>query len=137
MSPAARDSFAVGGVYVILAGLCFSCALLMFSLSRTFWVSLAVIAVGGWGLVSYLAAANSYIQVKVPDELRGRVMSVYSFVFLGLVPVGNSIMGTFADRAGTTTAVATGAIICIGASFMYAWKYLLKGRRVPEAGRAE
>ena len=53
------------------------------SLSRVVWLSLMVIALGGWGMVSYLALANSHIQVSVPDELRGRVMSVYSFVFLG------------------------------------------------------
>lgn len=115
------------------AGVCFSSALLVFSISKTFWISLVVITIGGWGMVSYLASANSYIQVTVPDELRGRVMSVYSFVFLGLAPVGNSIMGTSADRIGTTTAVASGAIICIIASLIFARRYLAKG--VDKAGR--
>lgn len=115
------------------AGLCFSSALLVFSISKTFWISLAVITIGGWGMVSYLASANSYIQVTVPDELRGRVMSVYSFVFLGLAPIGNSIMGTSADYIGTTTAVASGAMICIIASLIFARRYLAKG--VDEAAR--
>jgi MFS family permease len=114
------------------AGVCFSSALLVFSISKTFWISLVVIMIGGWGMVSYLASANSYIQVTVPDELRGRVMSVYSFVFLGLVPIGNSIMGTSADHIGTTTAVASGAIICIIASLIFARRSLAQG--VDEAG---
>jgi MFS family permease len=134
---AARGTIRDNIKFMSLAALCFSCALLAFSVSRTFWVSLCVMAAGGWGLVSYLAAANSYIQLKVPDELRGRVMSVYSFVFLGLVPVGNSVMGTFADRAGTTTAVASGAMVCIIASFIYSWKYLFRARGTVEAGHAE
>ncbi len=115
-----------------LAGLCFAIALLLFSLSKTFWVSLILITVGGWGMVSYLAAANSFIQVTVPDELRGRVMSVYSFVFLGLVPVGNSIMGTLAEHVGTTKAVAAGAVICIVVSAIFVKKYLEKGANEAE-----
>jgi MFS family permease len=120
--------------FMSVAGLCFSFALLAFSLSKVFWVSLIIIMIGGWGMVSYLAAANSFIQVSVPDHLRGRVMSVYSFVFLGLVPVGNSIMGVSADAIGTTNAVAVGGAICIFASALFAKRYL---RRSPEGPGAQ
>ena len=75
-------------------------------------------------MVSYLAVANSFIQVSVPDELRGRVMSVYSFVFLGTVPIGNSIMGIVADKIGTTHAVTGAATLCIIASGIFARKHL-------------
>jgi len=112
--------------FMSYSGLCFSIALFIFSLSNIFIVSLLVIMFGGWGMVSYLAAANSYIQVSVPDELRGRVMSVYSFVFLGTVPIGNAIMGFIADKAGTTNAVTGAGIICIIASGIFAKKYLSK-----------
>jgi MFS family permease len=115
--------------FMSVAGLCFSFALLSFALSKTFWLSLVVIMIGGWGMVSYLAAANSFIQVSVPDELRGRVMSVYAFAFLGLVPIGNAIMGVAADGIGTTNAVATGGVICIIASAAFARGHL---RRRPE-----
>lgn len=123
---AAKGSINDNKKFMAIAGICFSLALLVFSISRVFSVSLVVIAFAGWGMVSYLASANSYIQISVPDELRGRVMSVYSFVFIGLVPIGNSIMGTSADRIGTTNAVAAGSIICIIASLIYAKKYLSK-----------
>ena len=113
--------------FMSVAALCFSFALLLFSLSKIFWVSLVVITLGGWGMVSYLAAANSFIQVTVPDELRGRVMSVYSFVFLGLVPVGNSIMGVAAHLMGTTHAVTVGGVVCILASLIFARDYLREG----------
>ena len=110
--------------FMSFAGLCFSIALLIFSFSKIFAVSLVTIMFGGWGMVSYLAAANSYIQVSVPDELRGRVMSVYSFVFLGTVPIGNAIMGVVADSVGTTHAVTGAAIFCIIASGIFAKRYL-------------
>jgi MFS family permease len=106
-----------------LAALCFSSALLIFSVSRIFWVSLLIIMFGGWGMVSYLALANSFIQMSVPDELRGRVMSVYSFVFLGTVPIGNAIMGVVADRIGTTHAVSAGGAICIAAALLFVKRY--------------
>jgi MFS family permease len=106
-----------------VAVLCFSTALVAFSVSRIFWVSLVIIMIGGWGMVSYLALANSFIQMSVPDELRGRVMSVYSFVFLGTVPIGNAIMGSVADRIGTTNAVTVGGTVCIAGAVLFARKY--------------
>lgn len=110
--------------FMSFACLCFSVALLTFSISESYLFSLIIITVGGWGMVSYLAAANTFIQVSVPDELRGRVMSVYSFVFLGLVPVGNAIMGVTADILGTRNAVAAGGVICILSSAFFARRYL-------------
>ncbi|MEW6108324.1 MAG: MFS transporter [Nitrospirota bacterium] len=112
--------------FMSVAGLCFSLSLFAFSLSKIFWLSLVVIMFAGWGMVSYLASANSYIQVSVPDELRGRVMSVYSFVFLGTVPIGNSIIGVSADIMGTTNAVTAAGIICIIASGIFGKRYLGK-----------
>ncbi len=112
--------------FMSIAALFFSAALFAFSISKTFWISIIVITIGGWGMVSYLASANSFIQVSVPDDLRGRVMSVYSFVFLGLVPVGNAIMGVAADMVGTADAVMMGGLICLLASAVFARRYLRK-----------
>jgi MFS family permease len=109
--------------FMSVAGLCFSSALLIFSLSKIFWLSLFVIMFGGWGMVSYLATANSYIQVSVPDEIRGRVMSVYSFMFLGMIPLGNLIMGITADQLGTANAVTIAGISCILSSVVFAKKH--------------
>ncbi len=110
--------------FMSYAGLCFSIALFIFSLSKIFLFSLVAILFGGWGMVSYLAVANSHIQVSVPDGLRGRVMAVYSFVFLGTVPIGNTIMGIVADQAGTPRSVTGAAIICIVASGFFAKKHI-------------
>jgi predicted MFS family arabinose efflux permease len=90
----------------------------------TFWLSLAVIMICGWGMVSYLAVANSFIQITVPDELRGRVMSVYSLVFLGTVPIGNAIMGVIAERLGTPRAVTVSGVVCLLAAAVFARTYL-------------
>lgn len=110
--------------FMSVAALCFSASLVLFSVSKIFSISLVVIMFAGWGMVSFLASANSYIQVSVPDELRGRVMSVYSFVFLGTVPIGNAIIGVTADMKGTTNAVTAAGVICIIASAVFAKRYL-------------
>lgn len=117
--------------FMSYAALTFSIALFLFSLSSIFWLSLLVIMAAGWGMVSYLAVANSFIQITVPDELRGRVMSIYSLVFLGTVPIGNALMGVLADRTGTPRAVTISGVICILAAAGFAVKYLNKGHTVP------
>jgi len=110
--------------FMSFAALTFSAALFLFSLSNIFWLSLLVIMAAGWGMVSYLAVANSVIQITVPDELRGRVMSLYSLVFLGTVPIGNAIMGVAADYLGTPHAVSVSGLICLLAACFFAKRYL-------------
>jgi MFS family permease len=99
--------------FMAVAAFCVSVPLLFFSLSGHFYFSLTNLFVIGWGLVSFLATANSFIQLSVPDNLRGRAMSVYTFVFLGTAPIGNSLMGTVADFIGAAHAVSISALVCI------------------------
>lgn len=98
------------------ASVAFPAALIAFSLSRSYGLSLAIMAVSGLAVVSFLALANSTIQLHTPDELRGRVMSVYTFVFLGLAPIGHSLMGVAADRVGSPAAVGLAATVCLSVS---------------------
>ncbi len=88
-------------------------ALLAFSLSRTPFISYALLVAVGWGMITQFSTVNAAIQHVVPDALRGRVMSLYVLVMLGFVPVGNLIIGTLAHYIGTPDAVAAGAIVCI------------------------
>lgn len=96
-----------------IASIAFPAALIVFSLSRNYLLSLAVMVVGGLSVVGFLALANSSIQLKTPDELRGRVMSVYTLVFLGMTPVGHSLMGLAADMVGSPLAVGLAATVCL------------------------
>ncbi|MHB1048821.1 MAG: MFS transporter [Bacteroidota bacterium] len=77
-------------------------------------VSLSVISlIGvGMGLVMFLATANASIQRRVPDELRGRVMGLYSLIFQGLSPFGSIGIGLLAHGIGVRWAVLTGALVC-------------------------
>jgi MFS family permease len=88
-------------------------ALLAFSLSRVFFVSLAALAVLGWSIVSQAASVNTYIQNEVPNDLRGRIMSFYVLSFMGLMPVGSFQAGLMAHYLGAPAALALGALISL------------------------
>lgn len=108
-----------------LASMTFPVALLLFSSSESFPLSLCLMVIGGLAVVALLATANTTIQLASPDQLRGRVMSVYTFLFLGMMPIGNFIMGSVADIIGAANAVRVAASICLAVSTMI----VLAGRK--------
>lgn len=113
--------------FMALSAISFSFALLAFSVSKILYLSMILLACTGWGLVSFFATANSFIQLSVPDKLRGRAMSVYTFVFLGTAPIGNSLIGVLADSLGTTHAISVASFFCMIAAIVFSMK-IFKGR---------
>ncbi|MCJ7709633.1 MAG: MFS transporter, partial [Chloroflexi bacterium] len=75
---------------------------------------LALLAMGfmGFGAIAMAATANTVIQLAAPDELRGRVMSVYTTVFAGSAPIGGLLMGWIASRFGVDVSLAVGGAAC-------------------------
>jgi MFS family permease len=67
----------------------------------------------GFGAIGMAATANTVIQLAVPNELRGRVMSVYTTVFVGSTPIGGLLMGWIASRYGVDVSLAVGGIACV------------------------
>src|SRR5436189_2681745 len=97
---------ALGGVWL------FSAALLAFSFTRNFAPALVLLFVGGFGMLLFFATSNTVLQTIVPDEMRGRVMGVWSLVFGAMIPLGSLEAGAVAHWVGTPFALAFGAIIC-------------------------
>jgi MFS family permease len=118
-----RGDIGEKGGFMSGAGLLFGVSLLFFSLSGNYYVSMVTLVFAGLGMVSFLAVANTFIQLTVPDVLRGRVMSVYALVFLGIAPVGNAVMGSIANGVGTDRAVSIGSSLCLFAVLL-SWKHL-------------
>jgi MFS family permease len=81
--------------------------------SRSFPISLGLMFLAGWGTISMAATCNTIIQLTVPDALRGRVMSVYTTVFAGSVPLGGIFAGGVAAMAGVPVALAAGGVIAL------------------------
>ena len=86
-------------------------ALLEFSISRVFALSLAALFVAGYCQISFVATSNSRIQTITPDHLRGRVMALYAQALIGVGPVGATQTGALATLFGPPWAMAIGATI--------------------------
>lgn len=110
-------------IYIPLSAFVFSLAILSIPFSRSLYLSMLFMFFAGWGIVSFLATSNSFIQHAVPDSLRGRVMSLYTLVFLGFAPVGNSIIGLAAHSFGTITSLKIFAMFCIVGSIIFFKKF--------------
>lgn len=97
------------GRLLLGSGTLFALLLVAFAASRSFPLSLLLLAGAGCTMILTTATVNSLIQHDVPNELRGRVMSVYVFMFLGMGPLGALQAGALANWLGAPTAVAIGA----------------------------
>jgi len=106
-------------LYTSLALVSASFSLFFITFSKTEIITLSLLFFTGWGMVSFLALSNNFIQQAVPDELRGRVMSVYILVFLGMSPFGNLMVGGIADLIGTMNALRIASMICAVIAIMY------------------
>jgi len=101
-----------GRVVIVGAfGLCVG--ILLFSVSRSFVLSLLVLPLVGFSSISMLASTNTLLQTPSPDHLRGRVLGFYTTSFLGFAPIGSLIVGIAASEIGAPYTLAAGALICV------------------------
>ena len=110
------------GRWVALAAMGFGAGLVAFSISRIFWLSAAILALCGFAMMIQMGSSNTLIQSMSPDRLRGRVMSVYSMMFMGMAPFGALLAGAVADRLGAPLTVAGGgAVSMVAAAIFWMW----------------
>ena len=103
------------GRWVAMACSGFGIALILFSFSRYLWLSAVLLVPVGFSVMVQMASSNTLIQSMVPDQLRGRVMAVYSMMFMGMAPFGALLAGSVAHKIGAPWTVAMGGIVaCIG-----------------------
>jgi MFS family permease len=99
-------ALALGGVWIFSAGLA------LFAFNRNLYLALVLLAVSGFGIVLYFSTSNTVLQTIVPDEMRGRVMGIWTLVFGGMMPLGSLQAGFVADFLGTPGTIALGALVC-------------------------
>ena len=107
------------GRWVAFAAAGFGTSLVLFSLSRSFWLSAALLVPTGFCMMVQMASSNTLVQSMVPDGLRGRVMAIYSMMFMGMAPFGALFAGLLAERLGAPMTVAIGGVACICASGLF------------------
>ncbi|HKP02886.1 MAG TPA: MFS transporter [Chthoniobacterales bacterium] len=97
---------ALGGVWI------FSITLMLFALNKNLYIGVALLAIVAFGIVLYFSTSNTVLQFIVPDEMRGRVMGIWTLIFGGMIPLGSLQAGVMADFLGTPSTMAIGALIC-------------------------
>jgi MFS family permease len=116
------------GATMLGAGLLLAAAVPVFA------VALPAMVLAGFGAIWMAANGNTLIQSTVPDELRGRVISVYTTVFAGSTPIGALFAGFLASRWGAVAALFVGGVLTVAVGLSaIAW---LRGHRMVGAGSA-
>ncbi|HET9319402.1 MAG TPA: MFS transporter, partial [Bryobacteraceae bacterium] len=127
---AARRGVQGLGRWVAVSCGVFGASLIAFAFSRSFWLAAAALIPVGFAMMTQMGASNTLIQTMTPDHLRGRVMSVYSMMFMGMAPVGALLAGVVAERFGAPFTVSVGGVIAIAGAIAFGLR--LPGLR-PEA----
>jgi len=90
-----------------------------FAWSRAVPLSLAMGFLAGFGLILYVATTNTLIQITTEDRYRGRMMSLYTLMFVGTAPIGALVSGSIAQRFGAPVATSVSAfVLLVGALWM-------------------
>ena len=100
------------GKLLFFSTIIFCISLLMFSLSRVYEFSLVALVFIGWSSVTATSLINTVLQIIVPDNFRGRIMSVFMFTFAGVMPFGNLFAGSLTQVIGASLTVLISALIC-------------------------
>ena len=119
-------------------GFAFAGFLILFALAPAFYMGLIMIAFVGFGSMIFMTVNNTSIQLVIPDEMRGRVMSVMMMTF-GLMPLGAVPAGVASESFGVRPVVAIGGALCIAVMLVIFFS-LSAFRRMDEAvavGQAE
>jgi MFS family permease len=122
LSLARRTTLQGYGRSIAFAATGLGVSLVAFSAARNLWLAVALLALVGYAMMTQMAASNTLIQSMVPDALRGRVMAVYSMMFMGMAPVGALMAGGLADWLGATLTVALGGGFCLMAGLIFLYK---------------
>jgi MFS family permease len=120
---ASRETVRGLGRWVAVSAGAFGASLIAFTISRSFWVSCALLLPVGFSMMVEMGSSNTLIQTMSPDRLRGRVMSVYAMMFMGMAPLGAVLSGVTAARWGAPATVAGGGIVCIAAAAVFGWRW--------------
>ena len=93
-----------------------------FAWSRSMPLSLAMGLAAGFGLILYVASTNTLLQLTTDDRLRGRVMSLYTLMFIGTAPIGALATGAIAQHWGAPVATTASAAVLFGGALWVGWR---------------
>lgn len=133
---AARTSYKGLARWIAAASAICAVALVVFSQSKVFWLSMAVLLVVGFSATLQMAATNTTLQNRVPDQLRGRIMAVYATMFMGIQPIGSLIAGGVAKKIGAPDTLAVFGTLCFIGSMVFIFRVVMRLDRRQESPAA-
>jgi predicted MFS family arabinose efflux permease len=96
--------------------------LLGMSTVRHVWTAIPILAITGFSGIVLVASCNTALQLSAPDALRGRVMSLYTFVYGGVFPIGSFLVGAISERWGVSMAfLLSGSFGLVTLTLIGAW----------------
>src|ERR1051326_334526 len=121
---AARKTVLGLGRWIAAAGLAFGVCLMLFAISRSLWASCPLAAGAGFCMIVQMASSNTVLQTIVEDNIRGRVMSLFTMAFMGTMPIGSLLAGELArpERLGPSRTGFAGGVCCVAAALLFARK---------------
>jgi len=111
----------------------FGASLLLLAPQRTVWAACAVLVLTGFSFSLYASQSNSSLQMAVPDRLRGRVLSLYGYVFFGTAPLGGVLAGWMTGRYGTEAYLFVVGGVSVVAALAGVAALRARGAEAPEA----
>jgi len=117
---ASRSSVIGLGRLIPLAAATFGAGLIGVGLSRWLPLSLLFMVATGTGFMVHLAASNTLIQTMVREEMRGRVMALYTMAFMGMATFGSVLAGVIAGVVGAPLTLVGSGALCIAGAVMFA-----------------
>jgi len=106
-------------VGILVAGV----SLVAFSFNYDFGLAHVLLFAAGFGVIVSVSLLNTMVQLSAPDQMRGRIMAVYLTMFVGMMPLGNSLLGAIAERTSILFSIRLGALVMLIAS---SWIYFKK-----------
>jgi MFS family permease len=114
-----RSVRGLGRLAAVAAG-GFGVSLVLFSFSHWLALSMLLLIPVGYFVMLQMAATNTLLQSMAPDHLRGRIVAMYSMMFMGMSPLGSLGAGFTAERLGATVTLAAGGVACLLGAAVFA-----------------
>jgi MFS family permease len=139
---ASRKGVGRAGWVVCRSVILLGAGLVLFSISRDFRLSLALLFLIGFAMLVQLAYSNTALQLMAPGPLRGRIVSLFMLAFLGMAPLGSLLAGAVARQLDTPWAVRIGGSVCLLAGLvsllrMPAMRRAISSRESPRRSRSD
>jgi MFS family permease len=106
--------------WIAVAASIFSVAIIAFGFAPTFWTAAGLLYIVGFSTMIQFGSTNTLIQMMSPDRLRGRAISAYSMMYMGMTPIGSMAAGIVAEHIGARVTIAAGGVVCLIGAMVYA-----------------